>query len=171
MQCLINCILESINWYFGKHRRSIEIRSAIDNLATRTSVTQGCHECDISSGYMFAVFAKVKHSSWTEIHLNFEILTCIMSHPDYSVSSNLLEKRINKKRIYFLDQLGWCCECERCSTFTLLCVQSSFAIILMGKRRVCLQFVIVVFPDHTHLVFLMIHFHHFLKDISDNLFD
>ena len=56
----------------------------------------------------------------------------------------------------------------------LLCVQSSFAIILMGKRelvallclspwcpvivqwlfltvpRVCLQFVIVVFPDHTH---------------------
>ena len=57
---------------------------------------------------------------------------------------------------------------------TLLSVQSSFAIILMGKRElvallclscwflvivvwlflavpwVCLQFVIVVFPDHTH---------------------
>ena len=57
---------------------------------------------------------------------------------------------------------------------TLLCVRSSFAIISMGKRemdampclsswclviyvwlfltmpRVCLQFVIVVFPDHTH---------------------
>ena len=56
----------------------------------------------------------------------------------------------------------------------LLCVYSSFAIILMGKRelvallclsswclvivvwlflavpQVCLQFVIVVFPDHTH---------------------
>ena len=56
----------------------------------------------------------------------------------------------------------------------LNCVHSSFAIILMGKReqvallslsswclvivvwlflavpRVCLQFVIVVFPDHTH---------------------
>ena len=59
----------------------------------------------------------------------------------------------------------------------LLCVHSSFAIILMGRRelvaslylssrclmivvwfllvvpRVCLQFVIVVFPDHTHLLF------------------
>ena len=63
-----------------------------------------------------------------------------------------------------------------CSMFccTLLCVHSSIAIILMGKReliallglsswclvmverlflvvpRGCLQFVIVVFPDHTH---------------------
>ena len=60
----------------------------------------------------------------------------------------------------------------------LLCVHSSIAIILMGKReliallnlsswclvlverlffavpRGCLQFVIVVFPDHTHLLFL-----------------
>ena len=60
---------------------------------------------------------------------------------------------------------------------TLLYVHSSFAITLMGKRelvalfslsswclvivawlflavpRVCLQFVIVVFADHTHLVF------------------
>ena len=60
---------------------------------------------------------------------------------------------------------------------TLLYVHSSFAIILMGKRElvgllslsswcllivvwfflavswVCLQFVIVVFPDHTHLLF------------------
>ena len=57
----------------------------------------------------------------------------------------------------------------------LLCVHSRFAIILMGRRelvvllclsscslvivvwlyltmtRICLQFVIVVFPDHTHL--------------------
>ena len=67
-----------------------------------------------------------------------------------------------------------------CSMFccTLLYVHSSFAIILMGKRElvallslsswclvmvewlffavpwVCLQFVIVVFPDHTHLLFL-----------------
>ena len=66
-----------------------------------------------------------------------------------------------------------------CSMFccTLLYVHSSIAIILMGKReliallnlsswclvvverlflavpRVCLQFVIVVFPDHTHLLF------------------
>ena len=61
----------------------------------------------------------------------------------------------------------------------LLCVHSSIAIILMGKRElvallilssmclksvvwlfpampwVCLQFVIVVFPDHTHSLFLV----------------
>ena len=69
-----------------------------------------------------------------------------------------------------------------CSMFccTLLYVHSSIAIILMGKRelfallnlsswclvmverlflavpRGCLQFVIVVFPDHTHLLFLVI---------------
>ena len=68
-----------------------------------------------------------------------------------------------------------------CSMFccTLLHVNSSFAIILLGKRAlvvllslssmrivvvvwlffrvpwVCLQFVIVVFPDHTHLLFLI----------------
>ena len=66
-----------------------------------------------------------------------------------------------------------------CSMFccTLLCVCSSIAIILMGKRELvallnlsswclvmverlilavpqgCLRFVIVVFPDHTHLLF------------------
>ena len=71
--------------------------------------------------------------------------------------------------------VGFC----NCSMFccALLCVHSSFAIILMGKRelvalltwsslclvivvwlflavpRGCLQFVIVVFPDHTHLLF------------------
>ena len=62
--------------------------------------------------------------------------------------------------------------------FTLLCVRSSIAIILIGKRELvallksswclvmverlflavplgCLGFVIVVFPDHTHLLFLM----------------
>ena len=62
---------------------------------------------------------------------------------------------------------------------TLACVHSSIAIILMGKRelvallnlsswclvmveplflsvpRGCLQFVIVVFPDHTHLLFFL----------------
>ena len=67
-----------------------------------------------------------------------------------------------------------------CSMFccTLLYVHSSIAIILMGKRELvallnlsswclvmverlffavpwgCLQFVIVTFPDHTHLLFL-----------------
>ena len=70
--------------------------------------------------------------------------------------------------------------CCNCSMFccALLYVHSSIAIILMGKRelvallnlsswclvmverlflavpRGCLQFVIVVFPDHTHLLFL-----------------
>ena len=63
---------------------------------------------------------------------------------------------------------------------TLLYIHSSIAIILMGKReliallnlsswclvmverlflampRGCLQFVIVVFPDHTHLLFFMV---------------
>ena len=68
-----------------------------------------------------------------------------------------------------------------CSMFccTLLYVHSSIAIILMGKRQLiallnlsswclvmveqlflavprgCLQFVIVVFPDHTHLLFFI----------------
>ena len=64
---------------------------------------------------------------------------------------------------------------------TLLYVRSTIAIILMGKRELvallnlsswclvmaerlflvvswgCLQFVIVVFPDHTHLLFLNSH--------------
>ena len=68
------------------------------------------------------------------------------------------------------------CNCSM-FCFTLLYVHSSIAIILMGKRglatllnlsswclvmverlfltvpRGCLQFVIVVFPDHTHLLF------------------
>ena len=71
---------------------------------------------------------------------------------------------------------------SNCSMFccALLCVHSSFAIISMEKRelvallflsswchvivmwlflampRVCLQFVIVVFPDNTHFLFLVI---------------
>ena len=78
-----------------------------------------------------------------------------------------------------------------CSMFccTLLYVHSSIAIILMGKReliaflklsswclmrverlflavpRGCLQFVIVVFPDHTHLLFLYTHGHKILHCI------
>ena len=69
--------------------------------------------------------------------------------------------------------------------FVILYVHSSFAIIVMGKRelvallklpslrlvivvlllltmsRVCIQFVIVVFPDHTHLlVFTITEFYH-----------
>ena len=73
--------------------------------------------------------------------------------------------------------MGVCnCSMFRC---TLLCVHSSIAIILMGKRELvallnlsswclvmvkrlflvvpwgCLRFVIVVFSDHTHLLFLV----------------
>ena len=79
-----------------------------------------------------------------------------------------------------------------CSMFccTLLYVHSSIAIILMGKReliallnlsswclvmvgrlflavpRGCLQFVIVVFPDHTHLLFFQTLCRFQLKDLS-----
>ena len=78
-----------------------------------------------------------------------------------------------------------------CSMFccTLLYVHSSIAIILMGKRELiallnlsswchvmvkrlflvvsqgCLQFVIVVFPDHTHLLFF-IKMHLFLRKLK-----
>ena len=74
-----------------------------------------------------------------------------------------------------------------CSMFccTLFYVHSSIAIILMGKRELialldlsswclvmverlflavpqgCLQFVIVVFPDHTHLLFFLSHPYHY----------
>ena len=87
-----------------------------------------------------------------------------------------------------------------CSMFccTLLYVHSSIAIILMGKReliallnlsswclvmverlflvvpRGCLQFVIVVFPDHTHLLFLIFATKYFMTRVctqSKKLFD
>ena len=69
-------------------------------------------------------------------------------------------------------------------------VHSSFAIMLMGKRelvallclsfwclviavwlfltmpRICLQFVIVVIPDHTHLLFLLIGIFHFYSNFN-----
>ena len=80
-----------------------------------------------------------------------------------------------------------------CSMFccTLLYVHFSIAIILMGKRELiallnlsswclvmverlfltvplgCLQFVIVVFPDHTHLLFLKIIEHQIQKKIVE----
>ena len=84
-----------------------------------------------------------------------------------------------------------------CSMFccTLLYIHSSIAIILMGKReliallnlsswclvmverlflampRGCLQFVIVVFPDHTHLLFLMIFNNSFVLFVNFSLFE
>ena len=79
-----------------------------------------------------------------------------------------------------------------CSMFccTLLYVHFSIAIILMGKRelitllnlsswclvmverlfltvpRGCLQFVIVVFPDHTHLLFLIYAIYHITEKLT-----
>ena len=83
-----------------------------------------------------------------------------------------------------------------CSMFCwkLLYVHSSIAIILLGKRehiaflnlsswclvmverlflavpRVCLQFVIVVFPDHTHLLFLQSPVLEFDKNCTQNTY-
>ena len=83
-----------------------------------------------------------------------------------------------------------------CSMFccTLLYVHFSIAIILMGKReliallnlsswclvmverlfltvpRGCLQFVIVVFPDHTHLLFLTFQFLKTVQSAQKNSF-
>ena len=104
----------------------------------------------------------------------------IVVFPDHT---HLLLPILSKSFIYLVDFLfivtpivGVC----NCSMYccTLLYVHSSIAIILMGKReliallnlsswclvvvgrlflavpRGCLQFVIVVFPDHTHLLFL-----------------
>ena len=75
--------------------------------------------------------------------------------------------------VYCYSHLGVC----NCSMFVILYVHSSIAIILMGKRELvallnlsswclvmvewlflampwgCLRFVIVVFPDNTHLLF------------------
>ena len=83
------------------------------------------------------------------------------------------------------------CNCSMfCCTF--LYVHSSIVIILMGKRKLvallnlsslclvvvgrlflavpggCLQFVIVVFSDHTHLLFFYINPHFFYRDIKYN---
>ena len=66
-----------------------------------------------------------------------------------------------------------------CNCCTILYVPFSFAIILMGKRElvsllslsswclviwVYLQLVIVVFPEHTHLL-ILIHVLHLLSDV------
>ena len=87
--------------------------------------------------------------------------------------------------VYCYSHIGVC----NCSMFccTSLCFRSSIAIILMGKRELaallnlsswclvmvrrlflavpqgCLRFVIVVFPDHTHLLFLGLMYCHCLN--------
>ena len=81
--------------------------------------------------------------------------------------------------LFIVTPIGGVCNCSMFCC-TSLYVHSSIAIILMGKReliallnlsswclvmverlfltvpRGCLQFVIVVFPDHTHLLFLKV---------------
>ena len=93
------------------------------------------------------------------------------------VLSNLKGGAVVVDLLFIATPIVGVCNCSMCCC-TLLYVHSSFAIILMGKREqvallslsswclvfvvwlflavpwVCLQFVIVVFPDHTHLIFL-----------------
>ena len=88
-----------------------------------------------------------------------------------SITNDIHSSEIHDKRDVCICSL-YCC--------TLLYVHSSIAIILMGKReliallnlsswclvmverlfltvpRGCMQFVIVVFPDHTHLLFMVL---------------
>ena len=90
--------------------------------------------------------------------------------PVWGGGSVVVDLFINTPIVEFCNCSMFCC--------TFLYVHSSFAIIMMGKRelvallsltswcfvivvwvflvvpRVCLQFVIMVFPDHTHLLFL-----------------
>ena len=104
-------------------------------------------------------------------------------HPDFDCSIvKIGESTYNgggSVVVYFLFTVTPIVGVCNCSLFccTLLCVRSSIAIILMGKRELvallnlsswclvmverlflvvpqgCLRFVIVVFPDHTHLLF------------------
>ena len=95
-------------------------------------------------------------------------IQCEFSDFNYDVNFNFL---------FIATPIVGVCDCSM-FCFTLLYVHSSIAMILMGKRgliallnlsswclvvaerlflavpRCCLQFVIVVFPDHTHLQFL-----------------
>ena len=52
----------------------------------------------------------------------------------------------------------------------LLCLSFWCLVIVMWlfltMPRVCLQFVIVIFPDHTHLLFLILNFHFNTFDIN-----
>ena len=93
-------------------------------------------------------------------------------------TTSLLQKVYNRKALFIVTPIVGACNCSMFCC-TLLYVHSSIAIILTEKRelvallnlsswclvmverlflavpRGCLRFVIVVFPDHTHLLFLM----------------
>ena len=98
----------------------------------------------------------------------------------HDIISNL-DGAVNRGHFLFIVTpiVGVCSRSMFCCS--LLCVLSSIAVILVGKRglvallglsswclvvvgrlflavpRGCLQFVIVVFPDHTHLLFFITH--------------
>ena len=98
------------------------------------------------------------------------------------ISNDKVKGAANKKKSNDIACKLWVKRVDNCSMFccTLLYAHSSIAIILMGKKelvallylsswclvmverlflampRGCQQFVIVVFPDHTHLLFWFI---------------
>ena len=105
------------------------------------------------------------------VHVQDKTLpSCLLQFRSSGSAHSLL---IVTPNVGFFNWSMFCC--------ALLCVHSTFAIILIGKRelvallsfpswcimivmwlflampQVCLQFVIVLFPDHTHLLFFCHH--------------
>ena len=109
------------------------------------------------------------------------------SHEKHMIKLKMIAKRAKDKLgsvvvdfLFIVTPIVGVCNCSMFCC-TLLYVHFSIAIILMGKRELiallnlsswclvmverlfltvpqgCLQFVIVVFPDHTHLLFLGSH--------------
>ena len=69
---------------------------------------------------------------------NCSMLCCTLLYVHSSIAINLMGKR---ELIALLNLSSWC----------LVMVERLFLAVPQG----CLQFVIVVFPDHTHLLFLV----------------
>ena len=68
---------------------------------------------------------------------NCSMFCCTLLYVHFSIAIILMGKR---ELIALLNLSSWC----------LVMVERLFLTVLLG----CLQFVIVVFPDHTHLLFL-----------------
>ena len=66
---------------------------------------------------------------------------CMLLYVHFSIAIILMGKR---ELVALLDLSSWC----------LVMVERLF----LAVPRGCLQFVIVVFPDHTHLLFLVLRF-------------
>ena len=69
---------------------------------------------------------------------NCSMFCCTLLYVHFSIAIILMEKR---ELIALLNLSSWC----------LVMVERLFVTVPLG----CLQFVIVVFPDHTHLLFLL----------------